>query len=153
MATIQSTSLVVKVEPRWVQAEYDFGPSASMAANGVLLTRESLRTLGAYPPISGGDWDCLLHVYQVVAGVETAVDMSNFSISGVYWDAVIQTAVTLRLSDSGAASGYITVSFADGDAPVVGMYNFAIRAVDKTSMDIHELMSGKLEILPATPTV
>jgi len=149
MATIQSTDFRVTIEPRIETPEFDFGPSDSVAANAVLLTREKLRTLGAYPPRNGHDWDCKLHVLQTVAGVETAVNLTDMTIAGTYWDWVTRVANTLTVAKTVAASGEITVSFAAADVPAAGMYEFVITA---TETELFDLCSGKLEIMPAVPT-
>ena len=148
MATIQATDLRGKVEPRIVGPEFDFGPLDSVAANAVLLTRENLRKVGAYPPRSEYDWDCLLFIYQTIAGVETIVDLSSMTITGTYYDHVSQVANVLTVANGGA-TGDVTLSFAVADAPTAGMYRFSVKAVDT---DTFELCSGWLEIDPAIPT-
>jgi hypothetical protein len=149
MATIQSVDFRVLIEPTIVTPEFDFGPSDSVAANAVLLTREFLRNMGAYPVRNGHDWDCKLHIVQSIAGVETAVDLTDMTIAGTYWDWVTRTANTLTVAKTVAASGELTVSFAAATLPTAGMYEFAITA---TETELFDLCSGKLEILPAIPT-
>ncbi len=149
MATIDSTDFRVQIQPTIVTPEWDFGPSDAVAANAVLLTRENLRTMGAYPPRVGYDFDCKLHILQVIAGVETAVNLTGIAIAGTYWDWVTRVANTLTVVASVAASGELTVSFAFDDLPTAGLYEFAIKA---TETELFDLCSGKLEILPAVPT-
>jgi hypothetical protein len=148
MATIQSTDTRITIEPTIVTPELDFGPTLSVAANAVLLTSEKLRTVGAYPPRSGHDWDCHLWVYTTVSTVETALDLADMAIAGVYFDPVSRVANTLAVA-KGAGTGQLTVSFAVADAPTAGLYGFAITA---TETELFDLCSGKIEILPALPS-
>jgi len=148
MATIQATDLRIKVEPRIVGPEFDYGPLDGVAANAVLLTRDNLRKCGAYPPRSAHDWDCLLWVYQVIDGVETIMDMSGMALTATYWDDVTRVANDLTVSNGGA-TGDATLSFSVASAPTAGMYRFSIQAVDT---DTFELCSGWLEITPAIPS-
>jgi len=152
MATIQSTDWRVKVEPTIVTPEFDFGPLDSVAANAVLLTSENLRKVGAYPPRVVYDWDCKLHVVQAIAGVETAVNITDFTLLAVYYDPIAQVAFNLTVVKTVAASGELTVSLDAGRSPVAvaGMYRFHVKATETEEFD---LMSGWLEILPAIPTV
>ncbi len=154
MATIQSTDLRIAVEPTIALPEFDFGPLDTVAANAVLLTRENLRKVGAYPPRNGYDWGCLLWVYQVVAGVETIMNMSDQLITGSYWDPVARAPTALTIANAGAL-GHITVSFDWLDDPVAGMYKFAVTSVAPAGIgptDRFDLMTGWLEILPAIPS-
>lgn len=148
MATIQQTDLRVTIEPRVATPEFDRGPTDSVAANAVMLTAENLRTVGAYAPRSGRDWVCYLWVYGTVSGVETAVDLTDMTIAGVYWDPIARVANTLTIA-KGAGTGQLTITFTDAQTLVAGMYDFAVSA---TETDIFDLLSGKLEILPAIPS-
>jgi hypothetical protein len=148
MATIQSTNLTVKIEPAIVTPELDFGPTGSVAANAVLLTSENLRSVGAYAPRSAHDWDCHLWIYTTVAAAETALDLTDMTIAGTYYDPVSRTANTLTVA-KGAGTGQLTVSFAVADAPTAGMYRFNITA---TETELFDLCSGWVEILPALPS-
>ena len=148
MATIQTLDLRVSVEPTIPTPELDFGPSSRVTANAVLLTRESLRTVGAYPPRSGHDWDCILAVYTVIAGVETALDMSSFTVTATYWDDVTMVANDLTIV-AGTDTNQLVVSFEAADLPTAGMYRFAVVGEQTETFDI---CSGWLEILPAIPS-
>ena len=149
IATIQATDLRITIEPTIPTPEYDFGPSDSVAANAVLLTRENLRKLGAYPPRVSLDWDCNLWVYQVVGGVETAMDLTTVAVTGTYWDPVTRVATTLTVA-LGAGTGQITVSLDAATATTVaGMFRFQITGTETEEFD---LLSGWLEIQPGIPT-
>ena len=152
MATIDSSDFRVQIQPTVVTPEWDFGPTDSVAANAVLLTRENLRTVGAYPPRSAYDWDAKLHITQTISGVETAVDLTDMTLTAVYYDPIIRTAYNLTVVKTIASSGEITVSFDAGRDPaaVAGMYRFHIKATETEEFD---LLSGWIEILPAVPTV
>ena len=149
MATIQSTNLVVQIEPTIVTPEFDFGPTDSVAANSILLTAENLRTVGAYAPRSGRDWVCNLWVLQTISGVETAVDLTDMTIAGVYWDPIARAALTLPITKPVGTAGQLTITFTDSQTLVAGVYDFAVSA---TETEIFDLLSGKLEILPAIPS-
>ncbi|MEE9367167.1 MAG: hypothetical protein V3W44_10800 [Dehalococcoidales bacterium] len=126
----------------------------SVAVNAVLLTRENLRKVGAYPPQSGHDWDVNMWLKTVIAGVETGAPLTApTAIAGTYWDPMVQTATVLTLAidaDQVVNAGLFTITFADTDTLVAGMYRFEIDVTD-TVADIHVLCSGWLEILPARP--
>lgn len=153
MATIQSTDLRIKVEPTIVTPELDFGPLDSVSANSVLLTRENLRKVGAYPPRNGQDWDCHLWVYTTIDGVETALDLADMAFTAVYWDYFARVANALTIA-AGAGTGQLTISFAADDEPTAGMYRFAVTGKETVLLvtNVFDVCGGWLEILPAIPS-
>lgn len=108
--------------------------------------------MGAYPPRVGNDWQCSLFIYQVIAGVETLVDMTGWVLDANYWDNVTRIAVDMPIA-LGAGTGELVITFPDSPVidAVAGMYNFAVQATDTPT--IFDVCSGKLEFLPAMPTV
>ena len=123
----------------------------SVTANGVLLTRENLLKVGAFPPIIGQDW-----VIALIAGVETAIPLTApTTIAGSYWDPVSQVALALTLAidaDQVTNPGLFTIKFIDTIlVPLVaGMCRFQIDITD-TVAEIRILCKGWLEILAARP--
>lgn len=151
MATIETTDTRIIVEPIIATPDYEFGPLDSVAANAVLLTRENLRKVGAYPPRVGRDWVCDLWVVFSVASVETPVDVSGWTLLGTYWDPVARVANMLPVALGAAAvTGQLVITLPDApvDLPTAGMYGFSISATDT---DVFDVCSGWLEILPAMP--
>ncbi len=150
MATVVSTDTRVIIQPEIVTPEFDKGPGDSVAANAVLLTREYLRTLGSYPPRVSQDWDCKLFMVQLIAGVETAIDLTDMTIAGTYWDDVIRVAVTRDVPKPVGTAGQLDISFDVADAPTAGMYRFLVTA---TETELFDLCSGWIEINYAQPAV
>ncbi len=152
MAIIQSTDFTLTIEPVLSDIEFDFGPTDYVAANAVLLTREMLRTVGAYPPRVGHDWQCNLWLYQTIDGVKTIVDAGEWTLDATYWDAVTRVAVDLPIGH-GLADGQMVITLLDSPVidAVAGMYDFAVQAI--SALDIFDVCSGKLEILPTIPTI
>lgn len=153
MAT-QSSNIVVKIEPVIAGPAIDLGPTDSVAANAVLLTRENLRTVGSYPPRVARDWKCILWLYETIAGVETIIAIDTWAIDGTYWDPITRVAVDLPIALTSTA-GQIAITLPDAPAiaAVAGMYEFAIKGTAAADPDFSfDVCSGKIEFLPAIPS-
>ena len=153
MATVITDWKMIVEPTRPVAVE---SPMDSVPANGVLLTRENLLKVGAFPPVSGQDWAANMWVIALVAGVETAIPLTApTTIAGSYWDPVSQTAIALTLAidaDQVNNAGLFTITFIDTIVVplVAGMYRFQIDVTD-TVAEIRILCKGWMEILPARP--
>ena len=147
------SNFLIELEPtRAVGVEH--GPMDKVSFNALLLTRENLLKVGASPPTVAQDWDCNCTLYGTVAGVDTAIGMAGSALAGTYWDLVTRVALDLTVTldaDQVTNPGLFTIAFADTDTMVAGMYGFRVDITDATT-DIYTICSGKLEILPATPT-
>ncbi|MFH1603983.1 MAG: hypothetical protein ABIH03_08755 [Pseudomonadota bacterium] len=147
MATIQATDTIFRVEPLVPVPEFEWGPSDYMSANAVLLTSESLRKVGAYPPQRGYDWSCNLWCYVVVAGVPTAIDLTTSTFSAIYWDPVSLVAKDVDVAN-GPAAGQLVLSLAAVTETTPGTHRFSITV---TETQVYMLCSGWIEILPVKP--
>jgi len=148
MPTIQATDLLCTIEPVLGADVYNVGPTDYVPASRVMLTQENLRQIGAYPARVGEDWFLYLNMYQMIAGVETLVDLAAVAVEGVYWDPISRDAVAMTVAVTGVVYGQIAVGFFAAGTHVAGMYDFAITG---TETEVFDLVSGKLEILPARP--
>ena len=148
MAVIQSTDFLCTIEPVLGADVYNVGPTDYVSASRVMLTQENLRQIGAYPARVGEDWFLYLNMYQMIAGVETLVDLAAVAVEGVYWDPISRDAVAMTVAVTGVVDGQIAVGFFAAGTHVAGMYDFAITG---TETEVFDLVSGKLEILPARP--
>jgi len=147
MPTIQATDLLCTIEPVLGNDVYNVGPTDYAPASRVMLTQENLRQIGAYPARVGEDWFLYLNMYQMIAGVETLVDLSTITLTGSYWDPVSRAATALSVV-GGVPTGQILTGFLAAGTHVAGMYDFTITG---TETEVFDLCSGKIEILPARP--
>ncbi len=108
--------------------------------------------MGAYPPRVGADWACSLWIYQIIAGVETLVDMTGWVLDANYWDHVTRVAVDMPIALT-VTVGELVITFPDSPVidAVAGMYEFAVQATDTPT--IFDVCSGKIEFLPAMPAL
>lgn len=146
--TIQATDLRIKVEPFLFAPAVFFGPLDSVSANSVMLTSDNLRKAGSYPPRNGQEWYCKLWVYVTVDGVETLLDMTDYTVAAVYWDNVSKEATSIDCA-LGGDTGSIVLGIPSTADQVAGMYRFSITG---TQVDIFDICGGWIEMLPAIPT-
>lgn len=144
---IDTTGFVVAIEGRIPTPEYDFGPLDTVQSNAVMLIADNLRKCGSYACRAGHDWQCLLWIWEIVAGVEEASDFRTTTMTGSYWDPVSLEATALTLAVAGNS---VSITIADDAGHVAGMYRFLIVAT--IGGLVYDLCSGWLEILPAIPT-
>lgn len=150
MAVTQFTDLKVKVEPKIVTPEYEFGPSDYMAANAVLLTANAMRRLGASCPQIGTDFVANLWVFGTVDTVPTAFSLVSTTVAGSFWDPVTRVAYdfdSCAIAGDGS-TGCVVLTIADDLDVTPGLYQFEITA---TRTSVYTLMSGWIEFLPGRP--
>lgn len=158
MAVTVATQRRVTINPRLTEADFDYGPLASVLANQVLLTREYLAKLGLPPLRSGADWAVELQLLDVISGTETAHDLTGVTAltitlydpqSYVYVDAWTKDSeITI---DATPTTGKLVLALADDDTVVVGRHALLLE-VTYAGGEVVEWASGLIDIHPAKPS-
>lgn len=157
MTSYQATDFRVKVEPVVASTNtYDFGPGSALEHNSITLTNDYLRTLGYHAPRASDAWECYLWFYQTISGVQTAIDLSEFTEGAKYWDPVTHTGGDLIFAldaDQVLNAGKSKLSIATVPSGVVsaGLYQFEITLTQNSLLRFRA--GGWLEVLPARPSV
>ena len=151
-AKLYASPLVI-LDPSGVT--FKFGPTDSMPADSVLITREKLATVGADAIRVGDASAFVINLFTTQSGVETALDLStgytNASIALSVWDPVSKAANTewtVVLQDPTTAGMIMYPDNATFAPSTAGMFQWVITI---TSDDIvgsayTDLCGGWLEV-------
>jgi hypothetical protein len=157
MATFQSTDWRVKIEPLISGTnEYEKGPSAALRHTAIMLTDEFLRTLGHTAPRANDVWECYLYWFQTIDSVQTAMNLSEFTIGCKYWDPITLVGGDITLiqdADQVNNPGKTKMSIATvpGNIIPAGLYGFEVTFTESAQNNLGG--RGWLEVFPTRPSV
>jgi hypothetical protein len=150
----QAINRTVTLEARNATDDFDFGPTDSVQAGSVLITEESLNTVGGVTPRVGFQWELNVQLYySTTAGVETGYALTNYTaILFQMWDHIGRTVDTTTFTftkdaDQVTNPGLGVLSLASPSTVTPGMYAFLLQGSD--GVNFEDLMSGWIEIKAA----